>query len=196
MPRMLARRRLVALSVVSGLVIAVPAAQADEVLLWTMVVTVTGIFRPDVSVAGPPAPARAACRECDEVISRVLLLLPERPDAIVVIDAARSSPALQQAIEIAEGFVTAGSRTVCLKKQGFIFQHALKLRGIWDYVLACVVWHEMAHIAGADEPEAQRREEQLWTQFIHSRKVNAGPGLRYLQLLRRRHRKSRAVRLG
>src|SRR5262245_12508268 len=156
-------------------------------LPWMMVVTLTGMFRPDVSVAGPPDPARAACRDCDEVISRVLLLLPERPDALLLIDADRSSPALRQAIENAEGFVTVGRRTVCLKKQGFIFQHALKHRGIWDYALACVVWHEMAHVAGADEREAQHAEEELWTQFISSRKVDAGPGLRYLQVLRKRH---------
>src|SRR5262245_37539095 len=115
-------------------------------LSWMVVVTVTGILSPAESIADPPALARAACRECDEVVSRVLLLLPERPDAIVVIDADQSSRALRQKIENVEGFVTEGKRTVCLKKQAFTFQRALKRGGIWDYALAGIVWHEMAHI--------------------------------------------------
>jgi hypothetical protein len=151
-------------------------------------------------MAGPPpdasrprlsaftqAPTGAACRECDEVVSRVLLLLPERPNAIVVIDADRLSPALRQKIETAEGFVTPGERTVYLKKQALTFQRALTSGGIWDYAVAAVVWHEMAHIAGADEAEAQRREEQLWTRFTISRQVDVGRGLWYLRDLRKRH---------
>jgi hypothetical protein len=53
--------------------------------------------------------------------------------------------------------------------------------------LAAIVWHEMAHIAGADETEAQRRQEDLWRQFIICRKVETGAGVRYLQTLRKRH---------
>jgi hypothetical protein len=58
--------------------------------------------------------------------------------------------------------------------------------GIWDYALAITVWHEMAHVAGADEAEAQRQEEQLWREFVVSGKVDAGRGLAYLRLLRNR----------
>ena len=127
------------------------------------------------------------CRECDRVVDRVLRLLPDRPEATVVIDADRSTPALRHAIENFEGFATMGERTVYLRRQGPIFQRALKGESIWDYALACTVWHEMAHIAGADEREAQRREEQLLTQFIGASKVDATWGLRYLQRLRKRH---------
>ena len=150
------------------------------------VVTVTGICAPDLS-AGPPTPAHAACRECDQVVDRVLRLLPDRPEAVVVIDAARSTPALRQATEHFEGFATEGEPTVYLRKQGPIFRRALQGASIWDYALACTVWHEMAHIAGADEREAQRREEELLTQFIAARKVEATWGLWYLQRLRQRH---------
>jgi hypothetical protein len=45
----------------------------------------------------------------------------------------------------------------------------------------------MAHVAGADELEAERREEQLLTRFIVSGKVDASWGLWYLQCLRKRH---------
>jgi hypothetical protein len=158
-------------------------------LLAISVVGITVVSGPDRSVADPPTSAQAGCRECDDVISRVVQLLPERPEAIVVIDADRTSPALKRAIEHAEAFVTVGLGTVCLKKQAPMFQRTLNGPGIWDYALASVIWHEMAHIAGADEPEAQRREEELWTQFISSRKVEASAGARYLQLLTKRHPK-------
>jgi hypothetical protein len=75
-----------------------------------VVVTVTGILRPAVTVAGDSALARTACRECDEVVSRVLALLPERPDSVVVIDVDRSSRSLRQRLENTEAFVTVGKR--------------------------------------------------------------------------------------
>jgi hypothetical protein len=156
-------------------------------LLAISVATLTSIFGPEGAVAGPPTRAQVACRECDRVVDRVLPLLPKRPEAVVVIDADRSTPGLRQAIENAQGFATEGERTVYLKKQASIFRRALQGASIWDYALACTVWHEMAHIAGADEREAQRREEQLLTQFIVARKVDAGWGLWYLRLLRKRH---------
>src|SRR4029453_13187390 len=156
-------------------------------LSWMVVVTVTGIVCPAVTVAGDRALARTTCRECDEVVSRVLALLPERPEAVVVIDVDRSSRSLQQRLENVEGFVTVGTRTVCLKKQAVTFQLAMNRGGIWDYPLAAIVWHEMAHIAGADETEARLRQEDLWRQFIKSRRVETGAGLRYLRALRKRH---------
>ena len=126
------------------------------------------------------------CAECDRVIGRVLKLLPRKPERVVVIDASRSSPALQRGIDHAEGFVTTGVNTVYLKKQGSTFQHALRGPDIWDYVLAIIIWHEMAHIEGASEPEAQREEELLWQQFILERRVDSRRGLAYLELLRKR----------
>jgi hypothetical protein len=53
-------------------------------------------------------------------------------------------------------------------------------------VVAIKIWHEMAHIAGADELEAQRQEEELWKEFIVSQKVDSRRGLAYLELLRKR----------
>jgi len=155
-------------------------------LLALPVVTVTGMFEPGVSAAGPPT-STATCPECDQVVSRVVRLLPKRPEAIVVIDDNRSSPALRQSIEHFQGFVTEGERTVYLRKQAPIFRRALQGASAWDYALACTVWHEMAHIAGADERDAQRREEVLCTRFLVSGKVEAGWGQWYLQQLRRRH---------
>jgi hypothetical protein len=44
----------------------------------------------------------------------------------------------------------------------------------------------MAHIAGADEARAQQAEEQLWREFMLTRRVESSKGLRYLALLQKR----------
>jgi hypothetical protein len=85
-----------------------------------------------------------------------------------------------------EAFVVAGDRTVYISKRSSTFRHALRERGMWDYVLASIIWHEMAHLAGANEQEAQSREEDLWRQFVVAGKVDGGKGLAYLQLMTKR----------
>jgi hypothetical protein len=72
----------------------------------------------------------------------VLRLLPERAEAVVIVEDERTTPGLRQALEHFEGFATEGDRTVYLRKHGRIFQRALGGASIWDYALACVVWHE------------------------------------------------------
>ena len=47
--------------------------------------------------------------------------------------------------------------------QGAALRGAQNGRGIFDYALATLIWHEMAHLAGASEREAQRQEEELWS---------------------------------
>jgi hypothetical protein len=51
------------------------------------------------------------------------------------------------------------------------------------HALAAVIWHELAHIEGADEREARRREEAQWTAFIRDQQVDAGAALRFLNAL-------------
>ena len=65
-------------------------------------------------------------------------------------------------------------------------QGTLKGPGIFDYALAALIWHEMAHIDGGDERAAQEAEEQLWTTFIVTQRVDGPRGLRYLALLKER----------
>jgi hypothetical protein len=75
---------------------------------------------------------------------------------------------------------------VYLVNQGATLRRALRGSGIYDFVLATVIWHEMAHIDGADEAKAQREEEQLWMQFVVARRVDSTRGLSYLALLEKR----------
>jgi hypothetical protein len=126
------------------------------------------------------------CSACDEVVRRVLPLLPKPPVRVVVIDTDHSTKLLRDKLEGVEGFVTTGNPTVYLTKQGSTFTHALQGPGIWDYALAITVWHEMAHLEGASEREAQVKEETLWLEFVRSGKVEANRGMAYLGLLRKR----------
>src|SRR5262249_33797964 len=133
-------------------------------------------------------PARGAtpCPGCDEVVKRVILLLPEAPPPIVVLDAKQQPRTLQDKMKGVEAFVNPGKSTIYLNSQGSALQHALRGSGIWDYALAITIWHEMAHLGGADERTAQEREEELWLQFVNAGKIDARRGLAYLELLRKR----------
>jgi hypothetical protein len=103
-----------------------------------------------------------------------------------VLDPNRVTSDLKRRLQLVNGFAVPGRRVVYLNERSEVLERALSGPSMWDYVLATVVWHEMAHIDGAQETEAQRREEQLWVQFILSGKVDGGRGLAYLRLLRKR----------
>jgi hypothetical protein len=135
---------------------------------------------------GPTPPVLAQDDPHDTAVQRALKLLPKRPDKIVLLDYDNASPAMREKLSRVEGFVTTGEPTVYLKKQGFALQQASRGPGFFDYAVAIKIWHEMAHIAGADELEARRQEEELWKEFIVSQKVDGRRGLAYLELLRKR----------
>ncbi len=87
-----------------------------------------------------------------------------------------------------EAFAIVGENVVYLIAQGDTLKRARRGPGVFDdYVLATLIWHEMAHIAGADEREAQRQEEDLWREYLLARRVDTGRGLNYLTLLTKRH---------
>jgi hypothetical protein len=119
--------------------------------------------------AGLLGSAPAAAQQADEydiTLARVIRLLPRPPEKVVVIDADISGRSLHDKLQHVEGFVIRGERIVHLVRQSDTLQRALKGPGIFDYALAITIWHEMAHIDGADEATAQRAEEQLWTEFV------------------------------
>ena len=123
---------------------------------------------------------------------RALRLLPRQPDKIVVVERDERSH-VRSGKPYVEAFVNHGSRVVYLVRQGVTLQATLKGPGIFDYALATVIWHEMAHIDGADEAAAQEAEEQLWMEFVVAQRVDRTRGMRYLALLKkRRHRRRQA----
>ena len=93
-----------------------------------------------------------------------------------------------------EAFITKGGRVVYLTSHSEALQGALKGWSLHEYILAAIIWHEMAHIDGADEIEAQRREEELWTRFVMDERVDPGDGMRHLAALTERRGTDTKVR--
>jgi hypothetical protein len=135
------------------------------------------------SLASWPAVADDAAAY-DAVIARALKLLPRQPEKVTLVDAHASQGLLSE--RHVEAFVTHGERVVYLVRQGVTLQQALKGAGVFDYALATIIWHEMAHIDGADETKAQLEEEQLWKEYVLARRVDSTRGMSYLALLRKR----------
>jgi hypothetical protein len=132
------------------------------------------------------SPAWVEADPCDDAISRALRLLPRQPQKVVLVEGVDGVTRHKDKPNV-EAFVRAGGAVVFLVRQGATLQAASKRGGIFDYALAAIIWHEMAHIDGADEPAAQRAEEQLWKEFVLSNKVDRGRAMRYLALLERRN---------
>ena len=136
-------------------------------------------------VASGPAAAQPVS-EYDQTLARVTRLLPRQPDRVMVLDADASGRSLHDKLQHVEGFITHGERVVYLVRQGETLQRAMRGAGIFDYVLATIIWHEMAHIDGANEPKARHAEEELWRQFVLERRVDGVRGMTYLVLLQKR----------
>ncbi len=137
------------------------------------------------SLASWPA-AAADTAAYDAVIARVLKLLPRQPEKVTVVDAHATAGLPSERLHHVEAFVRHGERVVYLVSQGVTLQKALKGSGVFDYALATIIWHEMAHIDGADETKAQLEEEQLWQEYMLARRVDSARGMKYLTLLRKR----------
>jgi len=78
------------------------------------------------------------------------------------------------------------SRVVYLVEQSAVLQEAAKGSPFYEHVLASIIWHEMAHLDGADERGARRAEKQLWTRFVRDGISDQLTALRYLNALTNR----------
>ena len=132
--------------------------------------------------------SQAPPRPAEEVMAAALSLLPEQPAYVSLIDVhAQEDQRIRQALRPLEAFTLAGKKGVFVNVHGAALRRAMLARDericrLDVHVLAAIVWHEMAHIAGADEAGAQAREEELWEQFLGERQVDAELGLRQMQI--------------
>jgi len=138
------------------------------------------------------APGREDSRY-HETVERVLKLLPKLPAQVVIVDPDRAGADIRGTLLRMEAFITKGGRVVYLTSHGEALQGALKGWSLHEYILASIIWHEMAHIDGADEMEAQRREEALWIRYVMDERVDPGDGMRYLAALKSRRSKDTKV---
>lgn len=141
------------------------------------------------------APGREDSRY-HQTIERVLKLLPKPPAQVVIVDPDQAGADIRGTLLRMEAFITKGGRVVYLTSHSEALQGAVKGWSLHEYILASIIWHEMAHIEGADEMEAQRREEALWIRYLMDERVDAGDGMRYLAGLKSRRSKDKRVQQG
>jgi hypothetical protein len=129
----------------------------------------------------------------DRAVERAIAHLPRRPVQIAVIDANEAKPEVRTTLLKLDAFtlkvdaVTMDrSRVVYLVKQSTVLQEAAKGSLLYEHVLASIIWHEMAHVDGADERGARLAEEQLWTRFVRDGIFDQVSALRYLNALTNR----------
>jgi hypothetical protein len=120
-------------------------------------------------------------------IAEALKLLPRRPGQVALIDPAAATPKGRDILAKADAFITTGGRVVYVNLDSEVLKGARRGSPIHLCMLAAVIWHEMAHIDGADEDQAQRREEGLWRRFLLEGRVDRVTALRYLKLMSDRH---------
>jgi hypothetical protein len=121
-----------------------------------------------------------------ETVSRAVALLPRRPQSVLIIDVEEAKPEDVEHLRTLQAFVLQGQPVVYLTKHGDALRAAVTGSRFHEYMLATVIWHEMAHLEGADESQARRREEELWTRFIVDNVVDRDAALNYLAMLHKR----------
>jgi hypothetical protein len=142
---------------------------------------------------GPAVEAEAArtvitgSAESEPAIRRALSLLPRRPAEVSVVDADQVDPEARERFLRAEAFFSKGRPTVYLTRHSPVLRAAQEGSSIHVHVLAAIIWHEMAHMEGADELEAQRREESMWRRFVRDGVVDQVAALRFLKRMVDRH---------
>ena len=144
---------------------------------WFVVVMSFGAAGAAQTVSGP----------YEETIQRALGLLSTQPAKILVVDVTQAARAADAHGRKVQAFVRDGDNVVYLIAQGATLRGAQNGPSIFDYALATLIWHEMAHLGGADEREAQRQEEELWEKYLAAGRIETRRGLSYLALLRKRH---------
>jgi hypothetical protein len=129
---------------------------------------------------GPDAPSER------QALAAAVRLLPRSPARIAVIDANDARPEVRDKLLSLDTFITHGSPVVYVLRHSPLLRGARAASPFHTLALAAALWHELAHIDGADEREARKREEALWTSFLRDQRIDQATGLRYLTALSKR----------
>ena len=125
-------------------------------------------------------------KEDERTVRRALALLPGRAPVVSIIDAEEAKPDVRETLMKLDAFITRGDSVVYVVRQSEVLRAATKGARLCDYMLASIIWHEMAHIKGADEAAARRAEQEMWTGFVRDGAVDQLTGMRYLRALANR----------
>jgi hypothetical protein len=124
--------------------------------------------------------------EIRDALRAAVRLLPRMPTRIVVMDVTTARAGILEHLLTLDAFILRDNPAVCVVQQSELLQRARGGAVVYRAMLAAVLWHEMAHLAGADEPAARRAEEDLWTNMVRDEVIDQRTGLRYLQALKKR----------
>jgi hypothetical protein len=118
-----------------------------------------------------------------EALVAALRLLPRLPVRVAVIDATRARPDVRPRLLGLDAFIVVDSPVVYVVRQSLLLQGARQRSAVHVHALAAVLWHELAHVDGADERTARRAEQALWTTFVRDQRIDGVAALRYLKAL-------------
>lgn len=121
-----------------------------------------------------------------DAIRAALALLPKQPARVAVIDVTQCRPAVRDSLLTLDAFIVRGNGVIYVVRQSAVLRGARSGANVFRAMLAAILWHEMAHLDGADERGAQQAEEDLWRGFVRDGVADTLTGLRYLALLRNR----------
>ena len=155
-------------------------------LLMGQVTTRTGAQEPKCAATAIELDPDPNSAESRRALIAAAALLPSCPARISVMDVTGAASGARARALTLDAFTVPGNGWIYVVQQSELLRRARSGCKVYIAVLATVLWHEMAHLAGAEEREARRAEEQLWTTFIRRGLVDHLTGLRYLEGLRRR----------
>ena len=163
-----------------------PARVSISVVLATSLLGsrgATAADRPTTDIVTASSPAGAAARDA---IKAAIALLPRTPKTIAVMDITTARPEVRDNLRRLDAFTVSGNGVIYLVDGSELLRDAQKGSPFHRAALAAVIWHEMAHLDGADEREARTAESKLWTSFVRDGLTDQLTALRYLNALEKR----------
>ena len=138
---------------------------------------------PTTEIVTAASPAGAAARAA---ITAAVALLPKAPKVIAVMDITPAKPEVRDRLRRLDAFIAEGNDVIYLVDGSELLRGAQQGSAFHRAALAAVIWHEMAHLDGADERGARKAESTLWASFVRDGRIDQLTGLRYLSALERR----------
>ncbi len=163
-----------------------PVSVIAAVFLATMLLGASAMAadrRSPTDIVTASSPAGVAAREA---IRASVALLPRPPKIIAVMDITTAKPEVRDNLRRLDAFTVQGNGVIYLVEGSELLRGAQAGSAFHRAALAAVIWHEMAHLDGADERAARKAESKLWTSLVRDGLLDQLTALRYLEALEKR----------
>ena len=134
-------------------------------------------------IVTPPGPNSASERQA---LIAAIELLPKAPVTVAVMDVGPARDGVREYLLTLDVFIVRGNTVIYVVQQSGLLRRAREGSAAHRAMLAAVVWHEMSHLTGADEPHARQAEEDLWTRFVRDNVIDQLTALSWLRALKTR----------